>query len=440
MSERFRVAVVGGGTGGLCLAQALHQAGVEVAVYERSRVRTERLQGYRVHINPHGSRALHECLPAELWRAFVATCGTSGGTFGFLTDQLDELLLVEDELTSGKDRDPSRAHHSVSRITLHQVLSAGLDGLLHHGKEFQRYERAPDGTVTLHFADATTATADVLVAADGANSRVCRQYLPNTTRVDTGIRAIAGKYPLTEETKRLLPARLHDGPNSVIPPSACGMFVAPHEMDDNQTSTVSGIGGNDQTLAQDAVLFDNTNSYVMWAYAANRSRYPRDDADLSDMDGERLRDVVGELIADWHPSLRRLVADSPARTVSMLPIRTSVAVEPWETTNITLLGDAIHSMTPFRGIGANTALRDAQLLARNLTAAARGEIDLVAGIHDYETKMIDYGFTAVRQSLRTAEQTISTNRVGRSMFKAALRVFSVIPPLKRKVFSDFGSS
>ncbi len=90
-----------------------------------------------------------------------------------------ELLFVEDELTSGTERDPVDAHHSVSRITLHQVLSAGLDGVLHHGKEFERYERAADGTVTLHFADGTTATADVLVAADGANSRVRGQYLPH---------------------------------------------------------------------------------------------------------------------------------------------------------------------------------------------------------------------------------------------------------------------
>lgn len=53
--------------------------------------------------------------------------------------------------------------------------------------------------------------------------------------------------------------------------------------------------------------------------------------------------------------------------------------------------------------------------------------------------MIDYGFAAVRLSLRTAEQTVSNNRLGRSMFKTALRVFSLIPPLKRKVFADLGN-
>jgi salicylate hydroxylase len=439
MSKRFRVAIVGGGTGGLCLAQALCAAGVEVAVYERSRLRTERLQGYRVHINPHGARALHECLPPELWEAFVATCGSSGSSFSFVTEQLKELLSVEAELWSSADGNPADDHHSVSRITLHQVLSAGLDGVLHHGKEFERYHRASDGTITLRFADGTTATADVLVAADGANSRVRGQYLPHATRIDTGIRSIAGKYPRTEETKRRLPDRLHTGPNNVIPPAGCGMFVAPHELGTDHAPTVHGIGGNDGTTAEDAVHFDNTTSYVMWAYTANDARLSGAEADLSDMDGQALQDLVGGLIRDWHPSLRQLVAESPAQTVSLLPIRTSVEVPRWETTNITLLGDAIHSMTPFRGIGANTALRDARLLARTLVAVARGEVDLVDGIHDYETQMLDYGFAAVRASLRTAEQTISSNRIARTMFKAALRTFSAIPPLKRKVFSDIGN-
>ncbi len=439
MAKRFRVAIVGGGTGGLCLAQALHRAGVDVAVYERSPLRTERLQGYRVHINPHGSRALRECLPPDLWQAFVSTCGSSGDSFGFVTEQLEQLLMVEAEITSAIGHDPAGAHHSVSRITLHQVLSAGLDGVLHHGKEFERYDPAADGTYTLHFADGTTAAADVLVAADGANSRVRSQYLPHAKRIDTGIRVIVGKFTLTEETKRTLPDLLHTGPNNVMPPAGCGMFVAPHQVDADPAAAAHGIGGNDETAMVDEVLFDNTGSYVMWGYAADRTRLARGGADPSEMDGEQLRDLVGGLTGGWHPALRRLVAESPAQTVTLLPIRTSVAVPQWETSTVTVLGDAIHSMTPFRGIGANTALRDAQLLSRKLIAAARGEVDLVAGIHDYETQMIGYGFAAVRASLRTAEQTVSPNRFGRSAFRVGLRVVSAIPPLKRKIFSELGT-
>jgi len=439
MSHSPRIAIIGGGTGGLCLAQALHRAGVDVGVYERSRTRTERLQGYRVHINPHGSAALHECLPARLWQTFVDTCGTSGGTFGFVTEQLKELLFLDEETTSGSERDPTRAHYSASRITLHQVLSSGLEGVLHYGKEFERYERTADGTLTCWFADGTTVTADVVVGADGAGSRVRGQFLPHAERVDTGIRNIVGKFPLTEATRKLLPARIHEGPNTVMPPKGCGMFTAPHELGEGPVITPNGIGGNDATAEHDAVLFDNTTSYVMWAYAAGEFRYPAG-TDLSALDGAGLRDLVSRMIADWHPGLRRLVADSPAESVTLIPIRTSVPVQPWPTTNVTLLGDAIHNMTPFRGIGANTALRDAQLLARNLIAAARGERELLGAINDYERQMLDYGFAAVRTSLRDAHQFISENRIGRAMFKTVLRFFAAVPPLKRKVFSDQGDN
>jgi 2-polyprenyl-6-methoxyphenol hydroxylase-like FAD-dependent oxidoreductase len=209
---------------------------------------------------------------------------------------------------------------------------------------------------------------------------------------------------------------MRHGPNNVLPPSGCGMFMAPHDSH-----------------------FDNTTSYLMWAYAANHSKYPCDDAELSTLDGAGLRDLAGRQIAGWHPTLRSMVTDTPEETVTLLSIRTSFPVRQWETTNVTVLGDAIHSMTPFRGIGANTALRDGQLLARNLIAAAHGQRELLPAIHDYETQMIDYGFGAVRLSLRTAEQTISNNWLGRSMFKAALKVFAAVPPLKRKVFADLGN-
>jgi salicylate hydroxylase len=306
--------------------------------------------------------------------------------------------------------------------------------VLHYDKVFERYEHNSDGTITCHFAGGTSAVADVLVGADGAGSRVRTQYLPHAERIDTGIKTIAGKFPLNELTKSTLPPRLWDGPNNVMPPKGCGMFTAPHDLSEAITD---GIGGNDETYAHDAVLFDNTNSYVMWVYAATDDHYPV--VNLSTMDGSELRNLVSTMITDWHPALRQLVADSPAETVSLLPIRTSVPIPRWDTTNITLLGDAIHSMTPFRGIGANTALRDAALLARNLIAAARGERELLEAIADYETQMTDYGFTAVRDSLRTAKQFISDNRVGRTIFKTVLRFFSAIPPLKRKVFSDQGS-
>src|SRR5439155_25607012 len=107
--------------------------------------------------------------------------------------------------------EPQRAHYSVSRITLHQVLSSGLSGILHYGKEFERYEHNADGTVTCFFADGSSAVANVVVGADGASSRVRRQLLPHAERVDTGIRNIVGKLPLTDETRKVLPHAIQQG-------------------------------------------------------------------------------------------------------------------------------------------------------------------------------------------------------------------------------------
>lgn len=84
MSGSPQVAIVGGGTGGLCLAHGLRKAGVSVNVYERGRTRTERLRGYRVHLNRRARRedtgivtiageyplteATRRELPEQLWR------------------------------------------------------------------------------------------------------------------------------------------------------------------------------------------------------------------------------------------------------------------------------------------------------------------------------------------------------------------------------------
>jgi 2-polyprenyl-6-methoxyphenol hydroxylase-like FAD-dependent oxidoreductase len=391
----MRIAVVGGGIGGLCLAHGLRKAGVDVAVYERDLSRTDRLQGYRVHINPHGAAALRECLPAANWERFERSAGRSGNGFGFLTEQLKPLLVLEPD---------EERHYSASRITLRQVLLDGLD--VQFGKRFERYEE--NGEITLHFEDGTTASCDVLVGADGIRSRVRRQYLPHAGTEDVGVTAIAGKLFLDEHD--WVPAELVERANTIIPTGRAGMFLAAHD----------GLGVTDHP---GEVLFDNVRPYLMWAYAA---------AGLTVHDGLDLqREVLGR-ISRWSPELSRIVAASPAESVSEWRIRSSKPIDRWQPTNVTLLGDAIHAMTPMRGIGANIALRDAQLLARCLAEGG----DAIAR---YEKEMYDYGFAAVRDSLRAARQFADGNPVARTIFRTVLRTAGAVPALKRAMFSDHGN-
>ena len=65
---------------------------------------------------------------------------------------------------------------------------------------------------------------------------------------------------------------------------------------------------------------------------------------------------------------------------------------------MTLLGDAIHAMTPTLGRGANVAMRDAALLGQHLDAVLTGQRTLPEALHAYETAMTQYGFDVVRAS------------------------------------------
>ena len=82
----LHVVIIGAGTGGLCLAHGLKAAGLSVAVYERDATRTDGLQGYRVGIDPDGSRALQTTTsPSARWRRLAAARRCCAGTSPGLT-------------------------------------------------------------------------------------------------------------------------------------------------------------------------------------------------------------------------------------------------------------------------------------------------------------------------------------------------------------------
>src|SRR5580698_1637789 len=85
-------------------------------------------------------------------------------------------------------------------------------------------------------------------------------------------------------------------------------------------------------------------------------------------------------------------------TLNSINIRTSVPLERWPSSRVTLLGDAVHTMTPGRGVGANTALEDAALLCKRLVEVHNGKRDLLEAIHSYEGDMLQYSRHVVLES------------------------------------------
>jgi 2-polyprenyl-6-methoxyphenol hydroxylase-like FAD-dependent oxidoreductase len=136
------------------------------------------------------------------------------------------------------------------------------------------------------------------------------------------------------------------------------------------------------------------------------------------------------MIGDWHPDLRRVIADCDPDSVGLFPFKSSRPDAAWDPTSVTLLGDAVHAMPPTGGLGANTALRDAHLLTRQLSAAARGETDLVSAIARYEAEMRDYGTAAVEASLKSLRAGLGHNPFGPPWFRVCQR----IPAVKRMTF------
>lgn len=97
-----------------------------------------------------------------------------------------------------------------------------------------------------------------------------------------------------------------------------------------------------------------------------------------------------DAVADWHPALRGLVERIARDTLFAAQFKRLDPTPAWETSNVTVIGDAIHAMLPTLGMGGNASLRDAAILAERLAAVQRGEAQLVPAVAAYEEAMHDY--------------------------------------------------
>jgi 2-polyprenyl-6-methoxyphenol hydroxylase-like FAD-dependent oxidoreductase len=394
--ESLRVAIIGGGIGGLTLAQGLRKYGVELQVFERARARTDYVQGFRLGIRERGLQALAYCLPAKHYQAVIETAGRSP----------PEMLSLDEHLQpAAQGADMRRAYGdvhreiSLSRITLRQVLLDGLEDVVRHGAVFSHYEENPDGGLTAYFEDGRTFICDVLVGADGSASRVRKQLLPDVVSHDTGVRRLAGKIAFETAAQRDILPLFSRYAVSIKPANGHSLMITSHHVDSNSYRQYGPIGTNDITHANiEGFHFNNTTSYIWWNTAHWQGELTSDSELMSASPG-RLLDLLTSMLRGYHPEILKLLRQTNPSTVAALQVRSSDPAPPWPTQNITLLGDAIHAMTYFCALGGNSAMFDAGRLTRELVAVQTGEKPLLDGLHDYETAMQAHGFEAVRNSL-----------------------------------------
>jgi 2-polyprenyl-6-methoxyphenol hydroxylase-like FAD-dependent oxidoreductase len=412
----LRVLIAGGGLGGLTLAHGLRQAGLDVQVFERQAPRpsSDLTTSYRIHIDPTGSRALHSCLPAELWETFTAQAAAPLRGLTFTTEHLNTLGFIPD---ADPAADPIGHSHPISRAGLRQLLLRGLEDCVVFDKRLVHYEQGRDGQASAYFADSSSASGDILVGADGSSSAVRKQLLPGARVVDTGVAGIAGKLYLTEHTRARLPADLLSQMTMVLPPKRLAMFMATfHRRDEPHGAAALDLP-----------------EHLFWVQLGRADELGLRHG-APPQTSAQLRQQALLHAEPWHPLLRWVVAESDPNSLVGMPLHTSLPVPAWPTTTVTLLGDAIHTMTPLQGLGGNTALRDAAMLRHHLVEADRGRSGLLSAIHAYESAMLEYGFDAVHRSLQVSNAVTSTNVVGRTAFRVVLRAAARLPWLHQRLF------
>lgn len=369
----MRVSVVGAGLGGLCLAQGLRGAGIDVEVYERDPAITARFQGYRLMLSPVGLEALHGCLP-ERWHPLLdAVVG----------DAFAGQLVLDPQLNQIGEPGPGRSGIVVDRQVLRHLLLTGLT--VHTGAALTGYDVLDDGKVEARFSGRDPVSTDLLVGADGVTSAVRATLSPQTVPTDTGVRFVIGRTPLTEQFASLEPAmgsKIVGGDTRLLlgamrfrtPPKEAAEAIAPE------------------------VTLPDVGDYVRWAMVLPPN---------SSLGALSPQEAVLSLIEGWHPDLQALIEQADPDNSTLLSIRVVEPGERWASGPVTLLGDAIHATSPTGGNGANTALRDADLLRRLLTEAAEGGQNLLGAVADYEGQMLEYGAEAVRHSLAALPGLVS---------------------------------
>jgi 2-polyprenyl-6-methoxyphenol hydroxylase-like FAD-dependent oxidoreductase len=414
----MRILVIGAGLGGLTLLHGLRRAGLDARGFERTPLNGAQPASYGIHLNADGLAALHASLPAENWSLIDAAGVPAPNVIRFRDPSLRVLSTV-DKRFPADTTDPITKRRAISRGKLRGALLHGLDTdadgepLMHWGKRFVRYETTTEG-VRAFFDDGTHADGDLLVGADGSNSRVRHQLLPHVQRQDLGITNIAGRVPLAGSVAQALPADAVDGGiNNIVPAGTGWMFMSTWDTGDPDLNDVS----------------DGARQYVIWAWAGARASYPDN---LDQLGGDALKHLVQDRIQNWSDPLRLLVQQTDPSAVTMVPLRSMPQLPRWEPSPVTLLGDAIHNMTPMAGIGANTALRDADQLRR---AVLDGTSDsTVAAVAPYETTMREYANAALALSTRNAGNAALATTRNRTAFRTLLRAGTIIRPLKRRMF------
>lgn len=324
MTDTIRVAIVGGGAGGLAAANFLLRSGLDVTVYEQASRLGE--VGAGVQIAPNGLRMLDRVGLGDSVRERGARL--MPGSAYFRKEGGEPVAAVHTTDSSGE-----LSLYGLHRADLISILSDPLaEGVVRTGQRATRVEQGTQG-VRIHFDNGEEAVADVLIGADGIHSTIRAQVVEPAAPVHSGSLAYRG---LLDSS--VLPEWPHDR--------------SQFWMGDGKHFLVFPVR---QGRMLNYVGFVPTDEAVKESWSATG-------------DPDRLRaSFVG-----WDPRVEELL--SKVETCFWWGLYDREPLPHWGEGRITLLGDAAHAMLPHLGQGVNQAIEDGAALGTFLAGAAREDV------------------------------------------------------------------
>ncbi|KAI1437427.1 hypothetical protein GGR50DRAFT_644984 [Xylaria sp. CBS 124048] len=361
-----RIAIVGAGPGGLMLASILHNNKIPCTVYERDSSATSREQGGTLDIHEYsGQQALDAAGLMDAFRAAVRD-----GAEAMKIVKKDGTCIFDDndgrekEMKEKPKEQPQaeaskfvKGRPEVDRRVLKDIMIASLPvETIRWGSKVTSLIQLPDSKQwIIELEDGTKpAPFDLVVGADGGRSRV-RPMITDQEPLYSGMIALdSWMYHVDEVSPEV---------SALIGRGTCFCW------DEGRGLTFQRNGVGSESSAR---CFASVRTEGPTPPSARAILGLEDNGDEVDWTDPRMRELYIERhYGDWDPYLKKMflsITGSPElRPMYMLPVGIT-----WETrAGITLLGDAAHLMTPYAGVGVNTAMMDALELAQGIVECVK---------------------------------------------------------------------
>lgn len=344
--EDKKIAIVGGGPGGLTLARLLQMHGADVSVYERDENSSARAKGATLDLHDEsGLKALRE---AGLMDAFMANYRPGADRLHLMDMHANSIL---EENISGEGE---RARPEIDRGPLQKILLESLQpGTVIWDSHFLSMSQNHN-VWKLEFKNGTEAFADIVIAADGANSKI-RPYLTPVKPFYSGVTAIEGAVYNSATHSPKVHKLLNGGKIFAFGDSKSLIISA---KGDGSLVFYPSFKTGENWVKNCGVDFTNKAQVLAW--------FKKEYIGWDEVWMEVFENATGAFVP---------------RPLYCMPLN-----QTWEALpNLTMLGDAAHLMPPFAGEGVNMAMLDALELSQCLTNDDFA--DTPAAIAAYEKQM-----------------------------------------------------